>query len=729
MQNDRADLLKPTNGMNPNNFNQWLLWKTNERDGKRTKVPIQSNGTLASVSNPATWCTCNEAREAAKDFGDGIGFVLTDDDPFVVIDLDSSHLPENAERHSSILNAFDGTYTEKSPSGNGYHIYCRGKWPTAGNRFGSVEVYQSKRFITVMLNGEPNPIIDCQPQLDHLWMQLKGKEPKNSCPMERNLESPETLTDAELLERAKLARNGDKFADLWNGDFANHYPRADGSGDQSRADFALINMIGFYSGNFVQTKRLFRQSALGKREKAKRDDYVDKMIHQALSERPSYDPSQFEGLTNTVNATRSNSELGRRKRNWPIMNDNAFYGIAGKLVRAIEPHSESDRIAVLAQFLAAIGCMFGHGAYFHVEQTKHYPNLYCVIVGDTSKARKGTSWGWVRRLMVLIDPDFVTDRIRGGIATGEGLIDLVHDPEVEEVPISGGLKTSKKRMKQVKLGISDKRLLVQESEFSTTLNVMKREGNTLVDMARKGWDGNEVLATNARHYKATATDAHIAWIGHTTIQELIHLLSTTDSFNGFGNRFLWPLVKRSQLLPTGGGIDPDALLTPFVGPVRHAIEFARDCGRVTFDEDAILLWESIYEAEAIAHPGLLGAMTARGEAQILRIALVYALLDCSATIRRDHLRAAKSVWDYCKESTSIIFGKSTGDVLADRIMDLILDGEGAGISRTELSNLLKRNQSKRKLDNAINLLAESNLVRIETIPLKNNKYETRYFAV
>ena len=134
---------------NPASYKHWVCWKHVERDGRITKPPIQPNGRPASVTNPDTWSTYEEVGQAARQNRWGIGFVLTDNDPFIAIDLDNSHLPENAELHRTILADFSETYIEVSPSGNGYHILCAGKWHTDGNKYGSVEVYQSKRYITI----------------------------------------------------------------------------------------------------------------------------------------------------------------------------------------------------------------------------------------------------------------------------------------------------------------------------------------------------------------------------------------------------------------------------------------------------------------------------------------------------------------------------------------------------------------------------------------------------
>ena len=77
---------------------------------------------------------------------------------------------------------------------------------------------------------------------------------------------------------------------------------------------------------------------------------------------------------------------------WPTMGDDAYHGLAGKVVSAIEPHTESDPVAILIQFLTSVGNIVGNCPYYQVEGSRHRANLFNVLVGQSSKARKGTSW-------------------------------------------------------------------------------------------------------------------------------------------------------------------------------------------------------------------------------------------------------------------------------------------------------------------------------------------------
>jgi hypothetical protein len=136
--------------------------------------------------------------------------------------------------------------------------------------------------------------------------------------------------------------------------------------------------------------------------------------------------------------------------------------------------------------------------------------------------------------------------------------------------------------------------------------------------------------------------------------------------NGFANRFQFPLVRRSKELPFGGSLDHSVTLK-FGEQLREKIASAQTIGRVEMTEAAREQWAAVYSKLSAAQPGLLGAVVARGEAQVVRLALVYALLDGSRQIDVPHLEAALAVWEYCEASAAFVFGDLLGDPVADEI--------------------------------------------------------------
>jgi len=181
-----------------------------------------------------------------------------------------------------------------------------------------------------------------------------------------------------------------------------------------------------------------------------------------------------------------------------------------------------------------------------------------VQVGPTAKGRKGTGWSPIKYLFSMIDGEWSKNRIKTGLSTGEGLIFNVRDPIYKTEPVREGKKIIDYQQVMVDPGEDDKRLLVIEPEFASTLTVMAREGNTLSAVMRQGWDDRD-LSPLTRNNPIKATDAHVSIIGHITQQELLARMDDTSKANGFANRFLWAVVKRSKELPEGAEVPADGL--------------------------------------------------------------------------------------------------------------------------------------------------------------------------
>ncbi len=282
---------------------------------------------------------------------------------------------------------------------------------------------------------------------------------------------------------------------------------------------------------------------------------------------------------------------------WPRVDERAFHGIAGEVVDLIDPHTEADRVATLVQFLVAFANLIGRSAYFRVSATRHYLSLFCVLVGATAAGRKGTSWDGARWALELCDRPWGDNRIQSGLVSGEGLIHHVRDRETEVRQVNG-----KEVEVEVDPGVPDKRLLVVETELSRALKAMNREGNTLSDVLRQAWD-NGNLRTLGKHKSSKATGAHISIIGHSTPSDVAKHLSENDSANGFANRFLWAVVRRSKELPTGGAfhtVDWSGVTRRIAEAVTHS----RQVGEMTRDPVAGKIWAGVYSALSEGKPGL-----------------------------------------------------------------------------------------------------------------------------
>lgn len=367
---------------------------------------------------------------------------------------------------------------------------------------------------------------------------------------------------------------------------------------------------------------------------------------------------------------------------WPILDESAFVGLPGEFIRSVEPYSEADPVGLLLHVLLAAGAMIGPQPHVLVEHSPHCARTNVLLVGVTAGGRKGTAWSAPRYLFSKIDDVFISKRVKSGLSSGEGLIAQVRDPRYEKEPIrEGGRRTGDitgYRDVLTDPGEPDKRLLLIESEFASALTVMEREGNTLSPVLRDTWDhGN--LSPLTKKDPIVATGAHIAVIGHITQHELLSKLTTNDRANGVANRFLFALVRQSKFIPSGEGV-PSEIIEPYFMRFLRTLERARTRGRLTRDAETELLWASVYRKLVEVPQGLTGAILARGAAQVLRLSLIYALLDeteasrSDTAIRTPHLLAALAVWDYCKASAYHIFGDAVGDPVADRLLRLIKAG-------------------------------------------------------
>jgi hypothetical protein len=379
----------------------------------------------------------------------------------------------------------------------------------------------------------------------------------------------------------------------------------------------------------------------------------------------------------------------------------ACHGLAGDVVRCLDPHTEADSAAILLQFLVAFGNAAGRGPHTLVESTRHGVNEFVCVVGNTAKARKGTSMGHILRLFTAVEArqavlqrpaggSWVSTRIKSGLSSGEGLIWDIRDPSEPAQPAQGRLVEP--------AGSSDKRLLIVEGEFAAALKVLARDANTLSPILRTAWDGGP-LAILTKNAPARATHPHVSIIGHITRDELQRHMAEVEGRNGFGNRFLWVCVKRSKELPDGGHLT-ETDLHPLVLRLELALSFCEHERTLSRDAQASAGWAAAYHALSIEHSGLFGALTARAEAHVLRLSMLYALLDCSALICQEHLAAALAVWTYCEQSARHIFGTLSGDGLSDRLYQALVLAGSSGMSRSDMFRTLGNNVAARDMSAA-----------------------------
>lgn len=339
----------------------------------------------------------------------GLGFVLTERDPYVFIDLDDASTKFQGDKLASVIafqnevfRRFGASYSEYSPSGKGLHIIVKGAVPS-GKRRDAVEVYSSLRYMTMTGNayqGQPRPILEANTaDLQWLWESLGGAE-ANATPQFEGT-TDEIEPDDVIIKRGYNADNGVKFAALWEGRWQEIYP------SQSEADFALIDMLAYYTTSVFQIARLFRSSALGQRDKAARDPYVMGMIKRAFDRHPP--PLDVAAIR--ANLERQFGEAGPQREYAPDLKpgDNHYipppvgkspYGRAmpGLLHQiAYFIYEASPRPVTEIALAAAIGLMAGIcGRSYNVSGTGL--NQYIMLLAGTGRGKEAIDSG-IGRLM------------------------------------------------------------------------------------------------------------------------------------------------------------------------------------------------------------------------------------------------------------------------------------------------------------------------------------------
>jgi putative DNA primase/helicase len=278
---------------------QWVVWRWFRRgdgdDWTKPPYPPDNVGKPAKVNNPKDWSSFAAARARLEKKGaniHGVGYVLSDDDPFTAIDLDGC-LDSNFQITDPVLaeyvSWFEDTYIEVSPSQTGLRIFCIGQPPSQGRqRKGKVEIYASRHYMTVTGQVWPpgaaaKPILSCQAEIDRLYQAAFGGADKHTGGegQPRDSESTSNISEQELLTRARSARNGmgERFIALFDrGDW-----QSIGAPSKSEADLSLLGTLAFWTAkDAARMEALFSLSLLCDSKWEERADYRERSITKAI---------------------------------------------------------------------------------------------------------------------------------------------------------------------------------------------------------------------------------------------------------------------------------------------------------------------------------------------------------------------------------------------------------------------------------------------------------------
>lgn len=422
------------------NYPNWVLWKGENRGGsKLSKIPYDPKTyKLADVTSSESWSSFEVAWSNREKF-DGIGFVFSKDDPYCVIDLDYTTDPEAIRNQQWITNQFE-SYSEISPSGKGLHIIVKAALPT-GRRTSFCEIYSQNRFMTMTGNVyRALPIIEAQAKISMLWSSF----PTSITPQMQDFSGEQIHDDRTIYDKAAAAENGKKFLDLWNGDIITYH-----GGDHSAADFALINIISFYTQNRIQIIRLFHLSALGKRPKAYRQEYLKAMIDKSFDRLvPSIDYSSMANgisdiLANHKKQFREMIDAKKDSVQIPIANPVAEVpnelkpspkrlniplppGLVGEIAKFI--YAQSYKQVEEISITGALGLMAGIcGRAWNINSTGL--NLYLLLLAETGRGKEEIQRGVSKltRMVSQVMPCFNDVTGPADLASGQALVRYLSD--------------------------------------------------------------------------------------------------------------------------------------------------------------------------------------------------------------------------------------------------------------------------------------------------------------
>lgn len=584
---------------------QWVCWRHEVVNGRNTKVPYTPDGSYkADVNSPGTWGTFEQAcNTATGPTMEGIGLVLTDADPYTGIDIDDKQENPASEEERivqvQILELFQ-SYTERSPGARwhdehgrergGYHIIIRGKL-NGGRDRGHVGVYSSRRYLTFTGDVVRNaPIGEYQQLLEKLVAQMPGGEQVALADAEG------TMDDLELHEMAMRAANGAKYDELCRGDWA-----AMGYPSQSEADFALLSIIAFYTRDNEQVRRLFRYSALGKRDKATRDNrYIDAALRKIRAKEPA--PADYTALAETAARIRQQAApvpppapppapVATATPNAPApvhapaRKAAATYppGLVGEVAAYI--YSSSVRPTHEVAILYAIAFLAGVvGRSYNISGTGL--NQYLLLVATTGTGKEDGAKG-IERIMASVRPNVaMVDQYigPGAFASGQALIRVL-----DERPCFLSMLGE--------FGLTLQAL--NDPRAPAAVIMLKR---VLLDLySKSGW--NNVLRSTAysdseKNTKTIHAPA-VSWVGDTTPETLYDNISSADIADGLLPRvqILEYTGKRPKRNRSAGHAPPQELSARVADLVALALTTANNntCAAVQVAADALVMLDTFDE--------------------------------------------------------------------------------------------------------------------------------------
>jgi len=366
--------------------NQWVLWQYGWNGKKWTKPPVSREGAYIDIQDPTNRKSFEDVvKDSGNDAFDGIGFVLTQDDGYIGIDVD--HCLDGGEP-TALMNEITGavdSYTEISPSGNGIRIFIKGVLDTdSGNKNSQIglEVYESGRYLTITgdMLGSRTDILENQESIDNICDKYLQRK---LVPLAVVKDSSTNLSDEEILRKLRNAKNSQEFSSLWSGET---------SKNPSDADYELCLRIGFYTQIPDQIERIFNQSSLGQRSKwIDRKDYRDRTIGSALKNLSDiYNPT-FQVVDNEAIKNKVAEVLGNDNRP-PEFSTSDLPEAVKNYIELLCSSSKVSPIIALMSFTSSVSSLIRQRVFLpqfdprtHNKQyfQELHPNLWQLVISNS----------------------------------------------------------------------------------------------------------------------------------------------------------------------------------------------------------------------------------------------------------------------------------------------------------------------------------------------------------
>ena len=646
---------------------QWINWKPREKtNGKIDKIPIDPRSLRPAKTNDrSTWGDFKTAVVSARKNNLGLGFVFSDTDNFVGIDLDDCFTDGKPKPWAQAIVDGLESYAEITPSGKGLHIIVKGELTGKRRRKGSVETYQTGRFFTVTGErlGTINYVVDNQSGLAEFYFKHFGEEPVPE-PEPVPVQPLKTNTNNDILDGLKIVP---AFQKLFSGDHSSYE-------SQSEGDLALCSIIAKRTHDTQLIDWIFRQSGL-MREKWDQlrgaETYGQITIVKALAGAPA--------LPVIITSTRDMDEEIEQYSPFP---SDIMSGLAGDFAKAQAECVEAPPEFLFMAFLTALGAMISGRATL-ATGWEIQPRLYLLILGETAEGRKSTA--------LKIVTNFFTDAFREG--------------EAAALKTSWGFGSAEGLQKRLD---EHNHLLLCLDEFKAFVSKASIKSSVLLPAVTQLFEANSYEnQTKTTHLKIE--NAHFSLLAASTIDTYERTWDASFSDIGFLNRLFLIVGKSERKFSFPRKLDRQTA-THFKARLRQMIHKIHGADRGMMELQFSMEGQDLHNDWYLHREA--SVYSRRLNVYALRLMILMAINDGKQMIDAEVVEKVIQLCDWqldIRKSLSPIDGDNAAAILEEKIRRAL--ATKGDLTRRELAQYVNANRAGIWLfDTALN-----NLIKVEEV--------------